>query len=189
MEPARSAEQTKHSIAAAMYTLLEHKDFDDITIADICQSANVSRSTFYNHFEDKYELVVSSIKQFIENSCTMDIEDPDDLRRGYNELIDCHLERFQALRNLVHHETIYELKQKMDKMFLEHYLRLYRMKEEQGYVFNKPLRLLAEYNSGGSAAVMSWWIHDQHPIEREEVVEYLVCKMLHTMDFCHKKPK
>lgn len=32
------------------------KPLDDITVNEICQNANISRQTFYNHFESKYML-------------------------------------------------------------------------------------------------------------------------------------
>ncbi len=33
-----------------------NKPLDDITVNEICQNANISRQTFYNHFESKYML-------------------------------------------------------------------------------------------------------------------------------------
>jgi len=37
--------------------LIKHKEFSDITIADITQQAEINRSTFYYHFMDKYDLI------------------------------------------------------------------------------------------------------------------------------------
>ncbi len=49
--------KTIETIYSAFLTLMERKPFQGISVKAICQSARVSRSTFYDHFEDKYDLV------------------------------------------------------------------------------------------------------------------------------------
>ncbi|MDO5813306.1 MAG: TetR/AcrR family transcriptional regulator [Bacillota bacterium] len=41
----------------AFLELLEKKDFEYITIKEICQKANVNRSTFYLHYENMGDLL------------------------------------------------------------------------------------------------------------------------------------
>ncbi|MFC3928625.1 TetR family transcriptional regulator [Streptococcus caprae] len=36
--------------------MLQHEEFEKISVRLICQTANINRSTFYAHFEDKYQL-------------------------------------------------------------------------------------------------------------------------------------
>ncbi|MDQ6422818.1 TetR/AcrR family transcriptional regulator [Paenibacillus sp. LHD-117] len=48
---------TKQSLINAFVNLVNEKDFDKITIADLTRGANVNRATFYAHFNDKYELL------------------------------------------------------------------------------------------------------------------------------------
>lgn len=45
--------KTRDSLFKALETLMETKDIGGISIADICGTANVNRSTFYKHFESK----------------------------------------------------------------------------------------------------------------------------------------
>lgn len=46
------------------FTLLSNKkDFKDITINDITELATINRATFYHHFEDKYELFETLVKE------------------------------------------------------------------------------------------------------------------------------
>ncbi len=51
------AERTKLWIADKMKELMKKKPLDKIRITEICQTAEIERSTFYYHFRDKYELV------------------------------------------------------------------------------------------------------------------------------------
>jgi len=49
--------KTKKNIADALIHLLEEKDFAHITVKDICTLSLSSKSTFYSHFIDKYDLL------------------------------------------------------------------------------------------------------------------------------------
>lgn len=49
--------RTKKYIQKAFTDLLAEKDFEDISIQDIMERAELNRATFYNHYQDKYELL------------------------------------------------------------------------------------------------------------------------------------
>ncbi len=46
--------KTYKSLFKAFIELLSEKNFDELTVSEICNKANVHRATFYKHFEDKY---------------------------------------------------------------------------------------------------------------------------------------
>lgn len=47
----------KDDIALGLKQCMKNKDFDKITINDICVKTGISRQTFYRHFKDKYDLL------------------------------------------------------------------------------------------------------------------------------------
>lgn len=47
---------TKQHIANALKSLAGEKAFSNITVANICSESGINRSTFYYHFDDKYDL-------------------------------------------------------------------------------------------------------------------------------------
>lgn len=53
----KMSEKSKEQIREAFFDILEHKSFHNITITDITKKANVVRSTFYAHYDDKYNLL------------------------------------------------------------------------------------------------------------------------------------
>ena len=62
-------------IIQSLYDLLQEKSFDDITITEIHQRANVGRATFYRLFDNKkdvlgyaYELAVKKVLETYSNS-------------------------------------------------------------------------------------------------------------------------
>ena len=50
-------QRAKYKIIQSLIELLEEYPFEDITIKMICAYSNVNRSTFYDHFQDKYHLL------------------------------------------------------------------------------------------------------------------------------------
>ena len=49
--------RTDKAIKQALITLLKTKPFEKITVQDILDETPVTRSTFYKHYHDKYEIV------------------------------------------------------------------------------------------------------------------------------------
>ena len=50
----------------ALITLLEKKDFEYITITEICEAAGVNRSTFYLHYENTFDLLKETTKYILD---------------------------------------------------------------------------------------------------------------------------
>ena len=48
---------TKSALARAMKKLMNEKDFQKISVTDICESCGMNRKSFYYHFKDKYDLM------------------------------------------------------------------------------------------------------------------------------------
>ena len=53
--------KTKLNLYNGLLKLMEEQSFEDIKVTDICNKSLVNRSTFYDHFNDKYELLQSYI--------------------------------------------------------------------------------------------------------------------------------
>ncbi len=48
---------TKSALARAMKRLMGEKDFQKISVTDICDICGMNRKSFYYHFKDKYDLM------------------------------------------------------------------------------------------------------------------------------------
>ena len=58
--------KTKKNLYEGLLKLMKNTSFEDIKVSDICNISLVNRSTFYDHFSDKYELLISLINNLEE---------------------------------------------------------------------------------------------------------------------------
>jgi AcrR family transcriptional regulator len=56
-------QRTHAALRAALLALILERGWDETTVQDVCERANVGRSTFYLHFADKEELLVSGFAE------------------------------------------------------------------------------------------------------------------------------
>jgi AcrR family transcriptional regulator len=58
--------RTRDALGDALMALMQENPFDTITVQDVLDRANVSRSTFYMHYSDKDDLLMSDAEEFFE---------------------------------------------------------------------------------------------------------------------------
>lgn len=58
--------KTERLIKNTFIDLLTQKECSKITIKEICNTALISKSTFYDHYEDKYDLLQTMINDYAE---------------------------------------------------------------------------------------------------------------------------
>ena len=61
----RRIQKTRALLHRALGDLIRKKSYDQITVGDILLRANVGRSTFYAHFRDKDELLLSAMNELL----------------------------------------------------------------------------------------------------------------------------
>ena len=59
--------RTRDALGDALVALMQEKPFDSITVQDVLDRAQVGRSTFYSHFSDKDDLLMSDADEFFES--------------------------------------------------------------------------------------------------------------------------
>ncbi len=64
----RRIQKTEALLREALAALIREKSYDDIVVKEILDRANVGRSTFYTHFRDKDELLLSGIQDMLRSA-------------------------------------------------------------------------------------------------------------------------
>ena len=58
--------RTRDALGDALVALMQEKPFETITVQDVLDRARVGRSTFYSHYSDKDDLLMSDVDDFYE---------------------------------------------------------------------------------------------------------------------------
>lgn len=64
MEHTDKYQKTEGQIEDALLKLVQEKTFNQITVRDLTDTAKVGRSTFYEHYYDKYELLNNMVDRY-----------------------------------------------------------------------------------------------------------------------------
>ena len=87
--------KTKKNLYDGLLEVMKDKTFEDIKVSNICEKAMTNRSTFYDHFSDKYELL-SSLMEDLKNELIKTLENNDkentSLKEYYMKMIELLLD-------------------------------------------------------------------------------------------------
>ncbi len=69
-KPDERARRTRDRLGGAFVALIHEKPIGEVTVQDVLDRASVGRSTFYLHFRDKNDLLLSQLEVFLETMST-----------------------------------------------------------------------------------------------------------------------
>ena len=163
----------------ALITLLEKKDFEYISIKEICEVAGVNRSTFYLHYENTVDLLNETTKYILDSFLTYFSVDKQSITDKY---ANCELQDlvFITPEYLTPYLTFIKENQRIFKTSLRHlgsmnFDKVYNKMFE--FIFNPVLDrfnfpenereyVLKFYLTGITAIVMEWLKNNcKEPIE------------------------
>src|SRR5882757_9174805 len=80
-KPDERIRRTHERLGSALVTLIQEKPIDEVTVQEVLDRASVGRSTFYLHFRDKDDLLLSQFERFLEMMSTALIVRKEESRR------------------------------------------------------------------------------------------------------------
>ena len=178
-KPDRRINRTRATLFQALSALMLEKRYDDITVQDIIDRANVGRSTFYAHFQDKEDLSMSNLVNILDS--LGGAMEPDNLNphnflpgRELFEHIREHYPVFKALTTGRGLELFFEKGQEYWSGRMAARLQAMLPAGQEPKV---PIPILAHYVSGTFVMLLKWWIDNKMPYSSDrmiEIVEQLV---------------
>lgn len=170
----RRSLRTRQLLSDALVSLLLQQRYDTITVQDIIDRANVGRSTFYKHFYDKDDLLVSNLEALLERlSATINLDDAPHSTLLPSRLLFEHVGDYRALyQALVRAKRIDMMIEAGQRSVARNIER--RLKQQDVAV---PIAALAHYVSGSFFALLRWWLDHDAPYtaaQMEDMFQALV---------------
>jgi AcrR family transcriptional regulator len=185
--PDRRIQKTQNLLREALMSLVREKSYDSIAVKEILDRANVGRSTFYMHFRDKDELLVSGIHDMLR--AVQSTEQPGTVKR-YEKLIWFSLPIFEYHDQ--HRRTSEAKMGTRGRAILHEHLRKVLADLIAGNVrkdFQSRRKttgqispdLLAPYVASTFILVLNWWVESKSPLSPVEVDDVFRALILPTL--------
>ena len=174
----RRIEKTRKVLHNALISLMKRKEYRSITIQEIIDEADVGRSTFYTHFEDKDDLLLAGLHLLRDTLEAARAGEHAATGRPYERIIGFSLAMFEhayeyreVYRVLVGSQAGGLVLQYFPAMIAglvrDEAVSALRGRTERGSTV--PGDLLAHFISSAFVSVMSWWLDSEKPVAPGEI--------------------
>lgn len=172
----RRIQKTKKLLHEALGELIREKPYDEIIVQEILDRANVGRSTFYTHFRDKDELLVSGIHDLLESVHAS--EGLSSTGKQYERIIGFGLPVFEHIyqhrragaammvaggRAVVHERLQRIVAERIASEVRKH------VEGRRRHARQIPPDLLVQYLASTFVLVLTWWTESRNPLSPKEV--------------------
>ncbi len=173
----RGAKRTLSAFSETMFTLISQKPFEKITVNEICQASQFPRATFYNYFEDKYDLLTYCwhlLAAEIEVDNVGKIESDQALMVYFDRFYDL-LQQQQLLLNQILQNN--QLPGALANSFISYLKKIMQQifYKSLTYIDNDqvPIELMADHFSETVILILEWIFLKQKSVTKAEAHQYL----------------
>jgi AcrR family transcriptional regulator len=178
-QPDERARRTRDRLGDAFVALIHEKPIDSVTVQDVLDRASVGRSTFYSHFRDKNDLLLSQLEIFLETMSTLL-----SVRREVSQRVAPVAELFEHIENQKELYRILARAGRLNDFFdlaqgyfsrgIEH-----RLRESRSAPKIRPRELAARAVAlaGSLLSLLRWWLErgaKEPPAEMDELFHRMV---------------
>ena len=177
----RRQRKTRHAIFRAFTELLSERDYDRITVGQILERADVSRATFYAHFETKDFLLKALCEELFSH-----IFEAEAGNEGHGRIFDCDapdsvfLHLFQHLQK--NDNNILELmSSRNNDLFLRYFKTdLTQLVRRQLHLFQErkapelPEDFWVDHIASTFVETVRWWVENDRSLPPEVMTRYFL---------------
>ena len=168
--------KTKKILYETLIELMKTKTFEEIKVSDICTKALINRSTFYAHYEDKYELLLeftNSLKEEFINELSKN-KNILNTREYYLEVIRLFLDHIENKKDIYNAIMINNRNSiMMDILSSVANNEVIKKMESSNISTKVPANIIAKFYLGGVLNLGIEWLRDTNKNSKEEIIKYL----------------
>lgn len=175
-KPTRGAQRTLGSFSQTMFKLLSEEPFERISVNKICDISNFPRATFYNYFDDKFDLVDYCwyvIAQEIEVDKATEVKSNQSLIIYFDRLYDVFKNNRHLLDNILQYN---EFSGQLVNSFVNYFKDKMQTILSGSIDYSKaglPVELIADHCSETVILVLKWIFLKHHDADKRLAHTYL----------------
>lgn len=165
--------KTQQALATAMLSLLDSASFSRITVNDICTEALVSRSAFYVHFQDKYDLLHFCLEK-LSDRIFAGYEEVSHEEVSFEGRLKEVLEAFQSNKRVLLHmigtDLDVELAEMIRGSFQKDMQRVMKLRNITPEIYARHQDLVTVYFTAGITHTILYWLSKDTPDSVDDMV-------------------
>ena len=165
---------TKRLLKESLMKILQTKDLDTISVAELCRDAGINRATFYRHYQIPKDILMEIQRDFYLR-LRQEVKIPEsveNLRNVIETLCSCMNENLELVRILIKNNSDANFTNFINDIFLE-LVTEYRHIGITDKLNQEDIRFLALYSAGGSYFVLRSWAMGSSQKSPAEIAGYL----------------
>jgi AcrR family transcriptional regulator len=169
--------KTQNLLFNTLMELIKKKSFEEIKVSDICSNALINRSTFYAHYNDKYELLLDFINNFKKNLLEILGENKNSLntKEYFIELIKLLLDHIDDKRDIYYSILINNQNSiMMDVLFdvVNNDVKS-RIREDKSINQKVPSEIISKFYLGAVVCIGIEWLKSSGKYSKQDLIDYL----------------
>jgi len=173
----RRTRKTRQILRSALLALLKEKRYEDISVQDIIERADVARSTFYVHYVDKDDLLMGRQGIFASNlgheaGSMARVDEKDHVIFSSRDWF-YHIQAQNHILTLIARDPAMDLAMKTLHGIIQRDVQekvQQRLKIGEDAVV--PSSLIVDYLSGSLMVLLKWWLREGMPYTPEQMDEF-----------------
>ena len=167
------------ALAESFKELASRHPIEKITIKDITDKAGVIRPTFYNHFQDKYDLLEYCVKN-IEQELTEKINTTQysNSKEFYTNLVMSLLEYISENKKMFKSVLKNNFDNSVNKIFMNtciNYITdMLEKEKDQGIYHKTKIPIIAQFYAGAVISTIVWWIKNDESLDKKELCNSII---------------
>jgi AcrR family transcriptional regulator len=174
--PDRRVQRTQQLLQTALISLIQEKGFEALSVQDIIDRANVGRATFYAHFDNKEDLLVSRLEalraslQARQRHALSQAARTDDRMFAYSHEMFVHVDEHRAVfRSMVGKRSGAVIQQLFHKMLVDLVREDIKGLMPRAASNSTPTEAVVQLVAGGLFGLVLWWVDGRMKLSIEEV--------------------
>ena len=160
------------ALIEAFTKLLAEKQFEDITVKELCDCARTRTATFYNHFSDKYDFFAFMVKEkrssFMPNSDTTD--ENDTFEKYCISILNNSLDFIEEHKQMAQHIMTDSLLSIMMNPISKEFTDQFRIRMEREHLRDVDPEIITQMLIGAMSQSARWWMNRMSVTSRDEIV-------------------
>jgi len=167
----RRSARTRHALRGALIQLIAERGWDDVAVQDVCERADVGRSTFYSHFPNKDALLLGSLDdlrvELVRRAAAPGGSDAAAAEPGFRfalGLIEHAHEQRKVFRGMIGRRSGYVVQQRFREMVI-------RMVTDElpASTGKLPRTAVARWIAAAFVELLAWWVEQRSPMSPVEL--------------------